>query len=53
MELNHLNFQSRQTRYMFWYLAVLGIEPRLKRVSMKFLREENHNVTCYHYWKDC
>jgi hypothetical protein len=31
-------------------LAVLGIEPRLKRVSIESV-SRNHNVTCYHYWK--
>jgi hypothetical protein len=42
MESNHLHLQSKVI------LAVLGIEPRLKRVSMN-IREDFHNVTCYHY----
>jgi hypothetical protein len=29
-------------------MAVLGIEPRLKRVSIELI-SQIHNVTCYHY----
>lgn len=45
MELNHLHFQPKIQSI----LAVLGIEPRLKRVGIKIPVKELHNVTCYHY----
>jgi hypothetical protein len=46
VDSNHLNLQSKRS-----FLAVLGIEPRLKRAQHEISVKKDHNVTCYHYWK--